>query len=80
MNKDIVQSKLSNNLKFSSDDISKLSTFHDELLKFNKKFLLSIFRSIFFPTTSEALLMNGKKSIGCHLWIFPKKSLEVNSS
>ena len=40
MNKDIVQSKLSNNLKFSSDDISKLSTFHDELLKFNKKYNL----------------------------------------
>ena len=40
MNKDIVQSKLLNNLKFSSDDISKLSTFHDELLKFNKKYNL----------------------------------------
>ena len=30
----------------------------------NKKLALSISKSIFFPTTSEALLIKGKKSIG----------------
>ena len=35
-----VQSVLINKLKFSSDDLSKLSIFHDELLKYNKKYNL----------------------------------------
>jgi len=40
MNKEEVQSELLNKLKFSSDDLDKLSVFHDELLKFNKKYNL----------------------------------------
>ena len=40
MNKDKVQFELLNKLKFKSDDISKLSIFHDELLRFNKKYNL----------------------------------------
>ena len=40
MNKDKVQLELLNKLKFKSDDISKLSIFHDELLRFNKKYNL----------------------------------------
>ena len=40
MNKDEVQSVLLNKLKFSSDDLDKLSIFHDELLKYNKKYNL----------------------------------------
>lgn len=39
MNKEEVQSELLK-LKFSQDNIDKLSTFHDELLKFNKKYNL----------------------------------------
>ena len=40
MNREEVQSELSNKLNFSSDDLVKLSIFHDELLKFNKKYNL----------------------------------------
>ena len=40
MNKEEVQSELLNKLKFSLDDLDKLSVFHDELLKFNKKYNL----------------------------------------
>jgi 16S rRNA (guanine527-N7)-methyltransferase len=40
MNKDKVQFELLNKLKFKSEDISKLSIFHDELLRFNKKYNL----------------------------------------
>ena len=40
MNKEQVQSILLKKLKFSADDIIKLSVFHDELLKFNKKYNL----------------------------------------
>ena len=40
MNKEEVQSKLLNTLKFSSDDLRKLTIFHDELLNFNKKYNL----------------------------------------
>jgi 16S rRNA (guanine527-N7)-methyltransferase len=40
MNKDKVQLELLHNFKFSSDDINKLSIFHDELLRFNKKYNL----------------------------------------
>ena len=40
MNKEQVQSILLKELKFSADDIIKLSVFHDELLKFNKKYNL----------------------------------------
>jgi len=40
MNKDKVQLELLKKLKFCPDDISKLSIFHDELLRFNKKYNL----------------------------------------
>ena len=40
MNKEEVQSELLNKLKFSLDDLDKLSVFHDELIKFNKKYNL----------------------------------------
>ena len=40
MNKEKVQLELLNTLKFSSDDLGKLLIFHDELLKFNKKYNL----------------------------------------
>jgi 16S rRNA (guanine527-N7)-methyltransferase len=40
MSKDKIQLELINKLKFSKDDINKLSIFHDELLKFNKKYNL----------------------------------------
>ena len=40
MNKEQVQLILLKKLKFSADDIIKLSVFHDELLKFNKKYNL----------------------------------------
>ena len=40
MNKDKVQLELLNKLKFSQDDLNKLTIFHDELLRFNKKYNL----------------------------------------
>ena len=40
MNKDNVQLELLNKLKFSKDDLNKLTIFHDELLRFNKKYNL----------------------------------------
>ena len=40
MIKEEVQSVLINKLYFSSDDLNKLSIFHDELLRFNKKYNL----------------------------------------
>ena len=40
MNKEEVQSNLLNKLKFSKDDLDKLSILHEELLKFNKKYNL----------------------------------------
>ena len=40
MNKENVHIDLKNNLKFTSDDIDKLNLFHDELLRFNKKYNL----------------------------------------
>ena len=40
MNKKVVYSELTNKLNFSSDDLKKLSIFHDELLFFNKKYNL----------------------------------------
>lgn len=40
MNKEEVQLKLSEKLNFSSDDLIKLQIFHDELIKFNKKYNL----------------------------------------
>ena len=40
MDKKDVQLELLNKLKFSSDDLTKLSILHDELLKFNKKYNL----------------------------------------
>ena len=40
MNKKVVYSELTNKLNFSSDDLEKLSIFHDELLIFNKKYNL----------------------------------------
>jgi len=40
MNKEEVQSELLNKLNFSPDDINKLTLFHEELLKFNKKYNL----------------------------------------
>ena len=40
MDKKDVQLELLNRLKFSSDDLTKLSILHDELLKFNKKYNL----------------------------------------
>jgi len=40
MNKEEVQSELLNKLKFSSDDLEKLSIFHSELLKYNNKYNL----------------------------------------
>lgn len=40
MNKEEVQKQLLNNLKFTSDDLIKLSIFHNELLIFNKKYNL----------------------------------------
>ena len=40
MNKDKVQLELLNKLKFSKDDLNKLTIFHDELLRFNKKYNL----------------------------------------
>jgi len=40
MNKEEVQSKLLNTLNFSSDDLRKLTIFHDALLNFNKKYNL----------------------------------------
>ena len=40
MNSEDVKSILIDNFKFSTDDIKKLSIFHDELLKFNRKYNL----------------------------------------
>jgi 16S rRNA (guanine527-N7)-methyltransferase len=40
MNKEEVQSHLLKKLNFSSDDLNKLSIFHDELLRFNKRYNL----------------------------------------
>ena len=40
MNKDKVQLEFLNKLKFSQDDLNKLTIFHDELLRFNKKYNL----------------------------------------
>ena len=40
MNKEEVQSILSKNLNFSSEDLSKLRIFHEELLRFNKRYNL----------------------------------------
>ena len=40
MNREDVQSELIAKFQFSTEDISKLSIFHDELLKFNKKYNL----------------------------------------
>jgi len=40
MNKEEVQLYLINNLKFSNDDVEKLSLFHEELIKFNNKYNL----------------------------------------
>ena len=40
MNKEAVYIELVNKLSFSSDDLDKLSIFHDELLNFNKKYNL----------------------------------------
>tara|TARA_B100001093_G_C26353555_1_gene811342 strand:- start:56 stop:679 length:624 start_codon:yes stop_codon:yes gene_type:complete len=40
MNKEEVQSELLKRFKFSLDDLDKLKVFHDELLKFNKKYNL----------------------------------------
>ena len=40
MNKEAVYIELINKLSFSSDDLDKLSIFHDELLNFNKKYNL----------------------------------------
>jgi 16S rRNA (guanine527-N7)-methyltransferase len=40
MTKDEVQLKLSDKLNFTSDDLGMLQIFHDELLKFNKKYNL----------------------------------------
>ena len=40
MNKEKVQSKLLNILKFSADDLEKLTVFHNELIKFNKDYNL----------------------------------------
>ena len=40
MIKEEVQSVLINKLNFTVDDLTKLSTFHDELLKYNKKYNL----------------------------------------
>ena len=40
MNKEEVKIKLKNTLKFTLEDIEKLNIFHDELLKFNKKYNL----------------------------------------
>jgi 16S rRNA (guanine527-N7)-methyltransferase len=40
MNKDEVQYYLKNKLKFSHDDLEKLTLFHEELIKFNTKYNL----------------------------------------
>ena len=40
MNKQEVQTKLINQLNFSTEDLDQLSIFHDELLKFNEKYNL----------------------------------------
>ena len=40
MDKEEVKIKLKNILKFTLEDIEKLNIFHDELLKFNKKYNL----------------------------------------
>ena len=40
MNKEQVQLKLINTFKFSLDDIDRISTFQEELIKFNKKYNL----------------------------------------
>ena len=40
MNKEEVQSNLLNKLKFSKDDLAKLSVLNEELLKFNRKYNL----------------------------------------
>ena len=40
MNKEKVETDLKNILKFSTEDLDKLQIFHDELLKFNKKYNL----------------------------------------
>ena len=40
MNKEAVYIELINKLSFSSDDLDKISIFHDELLNFNKKYNL----------------------------------------
>ena len=40
MNKDEVQYYLTNKLKFSHDDLEKLTLFHEELIKFNTKYNL----------------------------------------
>jgi 16S rRNA (guanine527-N7)-methyltransferase len=40
MNKEEVHAELTNKLNFSADDLNKLSIFHDELLRFNKKYNL----------------------------------------
>ena len=40
MNKEEVQSLLLNELEFSKNDVSKLTLFHDELLRYNKKYNL----------------------------------------
>jgi len=40
MNREEVQSELESKLNFSSEDIKKLTIFHDELLKYNKKYNL----------------------------------------
>ena len=40
MNKEEVHTELVTKLKFNSDDLRKLSIFHDELLRFNKKYNL----------------------------------------
>ena len=40
MNKEEAHLQLTKTLKFTSEDIARLSLFHDELLKFNKKYNL----------------------------------------
>ena len=39
MNKENVKKKLTNLLKFSTEDLEKLEVFHEELLIYNKKYM-----------------------------------------
>ena len=63
MNKDKVQSELLNKLHFSPLDIDNLSIFHDELLRFNKKYPDGTNRKILDNTLLKKLGWKPKISI-----------------